>query len=126
MGIPILSTFRSGKTFQKSEEPQKTLPGSGVENDNIGRLSLLTPTRVKAAASEIKTGEMIRLDLPLDVPKQPAFGREVFQHSIKALAEGIAYDDIYHMNTQSGTQWDGFRHVAHMPTQTFYNGCKSH
>lgn len=26
------------------------------------------------------------------------------------------------MNTQSGTQWDGFRHIAHMPTKTFYNG----
>jgi len=25
------------------------------------------------------------------------------------------------MNTQSGTQWDGFRHVAHQPTTTFYN-----
>jgi hypothetical protein len=29
------------------------------------------------------------------------------------------------MNTQSGTQWDGFRHMAHMGTQTFYNGCKA-
>lgn len=29
------------------------------------------------------------------------------------------------MNTQSGTQWDGFRHIAHMPTQTFYNGTKA-
>jgi hypothetical protein len=26
------------------------------------------------------------------------------------------------MNTQSGTQWDGFRHFAHMPTGSFYNG----
>ena len=32
------------------------------ENDNLGRLNLLTPTRVKAAASsEIKTGEMVSL-----------------------------------------------------------------
>jgi hypothetical protein len=49
--------------------------------------------------------------LPLNVPNQPAFGRETFQHEIKTLAEGIAYDDLYHMNTQSGTQWDGFRSV---------------
>lgn len=28
------------------------------------------------------------------------------------------------MNTQSGTQWDGFRHVAHQSTSTFYNGTK--
>ena len=28
------------------------------------------------------------------------------------------------MNTQSGTQWDGFRHVAHQATCTFYNNTK--
>lgn len=85
----------------------------------------MTPTRVKAAASEIKTGESAPLDLPSNVPAQPAFGRKVFEHEIKALYEERAYDDIYHMNTQSGTQWDGFRHVAHQPTTTFYNNTKS-
>lgn len=50
------------------------------EEDYIGRLNLLTPARVEAAAVEIKTGEMARLDLPLDIPKQPAFGREKFEH----------------------------------------------
>ncbi|KIX93763.1 uncharacterized protein Z520_10387 [Fonsecaea multimorphosa CBS 102226] len=91
------------------------------KDDYVGRLNLLTPTRVKAASQEIRTGEMARLDLPLDVPEQPAFGRQKFEHKILPLAEGIAYDDVYHMNTQSGTQWDGFRHFAHVPTQTFYN-----
>src|SRR5271154_4053429 len=94
------------------------------KDDYIGRLNLLTPTRVKAAAAEIRTGEMARVDLPLNVPEQPAFGREKFQHSIKTIVENIAYDDLYNMNTQSGTQWDGFRHFAHIPTQTFYNGTK--
>jgi hypothetical protein len=49
--------------------------------------------------------------LPLNVPETPAFGREAFQHKIKLLVEGVAYDDTYTLNTQSGTQWDGFRHV---------------
>lgn len=74
------------------------------KDDQIGRLNLLTPTRVKNAASEINTGEMARMDLPLNVPKQPAFGRETFQHKIKVLAENHAYDDVYTLNTQSGTQ----------------------
>jgi hypothetical protein len=39
--------------------------------------------------------------LPLNVPNQPAFGRETFKHEIKVLAENLAYDDIYHLNTQS-------------------------
>lgn len=91
------------------------------KDDYCGRLNLLTPARVKEAANEIKTGESAPLDLPSDVPAQPAFGRQVFHHEIKPLFEGRAYDDIYHMNTQSGTQWDGFRHVAHQATTTFYN-----
>lgn len=33
--------------------------------DQLGRLNLLTPTRVKNAAAEIRTGEMARMDLPL-------------------------------------------------------------
>lgn len=50
--------------------------------------------------------------LPLDTPQTPAFGREEFQHKIKELFPGVAYDDTYALNTQSGTQWDGFRHVC--------------
>lgn len=62
------------------------------------------------------------LNLPLNVPQVPGFNREEFKHEIKVLAEGLAYDDKYQLNTQSGTQWDGFRHIAHMPSKTFYNG----
>jgi hypothetical protein len=121
-----------------------TIPGAPPEaawvwgeEDYIGRLNLLTPTRIKAASAEIKTGEVVPLEcvllscsvfgsinniefrkltsflnsLPLNVPEQPAFKREKFKHKIKVLADGIAYDDQYELNTQSGTQWDGFRHV---------------
>ncbi|CAI7584952.1 unnamed protein product [Penicillium manginii] len=81
------------------------------KEDQLGRLNLLTPERVKAAAAEIKTGDMVRLDLPLNVPMTPAFGREVFQHNIKTNIPDMGYDDTYTMNTQSSTQWDGFRHA---------------
>ena len=74
------------------------------------------------ASKEIKSGQIVPLNLPLDVPKVPAFNRQEFKHEIKALAPGAAYDDIYTLNTQSGTQWDGLRHIAHMPSKTFYNG----
>ena len=76
-----------------------------------------------AAAKEIKSGEIVPLNLPLQVPAVPAFGRETFKHEIKPLSDlGVAYDDKYSLNTQSGTQWDGFRHIAHLPSQMFYNG----
>jgi hypothetical protein len=90
----------------------------------LGRINLLTPTRVSAASREIKSGEIVPLNLPLDVPNVPAFGRESFKHEIKILGKNVAYDDKYTLNTQSGTQWDGFRHIAHFPTETFYNGTK--
>jgi len=66
-------------------------------------------TKETAGTSEILT---LSCSLPLDVPKIPSFGREEFKHEIKVLHPGIAYDDLYHLNTQSGTQWDGMRHVS--------------
>lgn len=101
-----------------------------LTSDQLGRINLLTPTRVKAASAEIKTGETISLkcalapriwlpwancnSLPLTEPGTPCFHRETFKHEIKDLAEGKAFDDLYTLNTQSGTQWDGFRHVLHL------------
>lgn len=41
------------------------------------------------------------------------FGRDEFQHTIRDLGgSGVAFDDLYTLNTQSSTQWDGFRHVS--------------
>ncbi|KAL9068038.1 MAG: hypothetical protein Q9161_006483 [Pseudevernia consocians] len=119
----------STKFPQRKDVPQAPYAPPGVptawvwgETDFLGRLNLLTPTRVKAAAtSEIKTGEMVSLNLPLNHPEIPAFARESFKHEIKTLAENIAYDEKYELNTQSGTQWDGFRHFAWIPTPIFYN-----
>lgn len=95
-----------------------------LTSTKIGRLNLLTPTRVAAAAKEIKSGEIVPVNLPLTTPEVPAFGRQPFKHEITTLAENIAYDDLYSLNTQSGTQFDGFRHFAHIPSGTFYNNTK--
>lgn len=123
--------FDPDSTIFPTRKELPTIPGAPEgaawvwgENDNIGRLNLLTPTRVAAAGKEIKSGEIIPVNLPLNTPEIPAFGREVFKHEIKILAEDVAYDDIYHLNTQSGTQFDGFRHFAHFPSGTFYNNTK--
>jgi hypothetical protein len=56
------------------------------------------------------------------MPLVLAFGREPFKHEIKILVLGMSCDDKYKLNTQSGTQFDGSRHFAHLPTQTFYTG----
>ncbi|TKA30303.1 hypothetical protein B0A54_15381 [Friedmanniomyces endolithicus] len=92
-------------------------------DDELGRLNLLTPARTAVAARLIKTGEVVNLDLPADLPNPPMYGREPFKHTIKPLGE-TGNDDLYEMNTQSGSQWDGFRHVGlkHNGKSTFYNG----
>ncbi|EXF78027.1 hypothetical protein CFIO01_04373 [Colletotrichum fioriniae PJ7] len=96
--------------------------------DNVGRLNLLTRTRVLAASTAIESGEVIPVKYgTLESYRhncQPAFNREPFVHHIKTLIPGLCYDDNYYMNTQSGTQWDGFRHFAHLPSGTFYNNTK--
>jgi hypothetical protein len=90
-------------------------------DDYLGRLNLLTPARVLKAKEEIRTGEMVSVNLPLDEPDPPTFGREKFRHEIKDIANGISFDDMYSLNTQSGTQWDGFRHVSCIPISTFFS-----
>ncbi|KPM42821.1 hypothetical protein AK830_g3764 [Neonectria ditissima] len=103
----------------RSELPR--IPGAPEDAAWLGRLNLLTPQRVSRAAAEIKTGEIVPVNLPLNVPEGPAFGRQCFQQEIKTVVPGIAYDDVYSLNTQSGTQWDGFRHFAHIASKKFYN-----
>ncbi|EED17439.1 conserved hypothetical protein [Talaromyces stipitatus ATCC 10500] len=94
-------------------------------NDNLGRLNLVTPSRIVSAATEIKSGESCRVDLPLSIPVKPSFGRETFKHDIKVIEGGVGHDDLYTLNTQSGTQWDGFRHISHAPSKLFYNNTRA-
>lgn len=82
-------------------------------NDELGMLNLITPETVKAAAtSEIRCGIRVSLDWPLDKPKVPTFGRQIFQHQILPSQSVTMNDDAVHFNTQSSTQWDGFRHYG--------------
>jgi len=92
------------------------------DDDELGRLNLLTNERRAAAAKLITTGETINLDWEAGLPDPPTFLREPFKHTIKPLG-ATGHDDLYEMNTQSGSQWDGFRHVGldHNGKAIFYN-----
>jgi hypothetical protein len=48
---------------------------------------------------------------PAELPNPPFFGRQPFKHTLKPMGAS-GFDDTYEMNTQSGSQWDGFRHVS--------------
>lgn len=92
------------------------------ENDELGMLNLITPDVVAAAALEIREGVRMSLDWPLNKPSHPAFDRRQFRHEILNKAPVIMNDDTIHINTQSSTQWDGFRHYGYQRSKRFYNG----
>jgi hypothetical protein len=80
--------------------------------DQLGRLNLLTPEVVAAAAQEIKTGLRFSLDWPLNKPSYPSFGRNPFEHKLVNREGRTVNDDILVFNTQCSSQWDGFRHYG--------------
>ncbi|KAI0956554.1 hypothetical protein AcW1_005205 [Taiwanofungus camphoratus] len=95
------------------------------KDDQLGTINLLTDDVVKEAAGEIKLGKMICLNWPVNFPSKPAFNRQPPQHEIWTKVEpGVnktINDDAIHINTQSGTQWDGLRHYGIHEHRVFYN-----
>ncbi|KAJ7612090.1 putative cyclase-domain-containing protein [Roridomyces roridus] len=95
------------------------------DEDQLGTVNLLTDAVVKRAASEeIRTGKSVSLNWPLNFPNKPMFGRKAPEiNMIQKKADGHLYarDDEIHINTQSGTQWDGLRHFPILEHEIFYN-----
>lgn len=68
------------------------------------------------------------LSLPLELPSPALFCREDTVHQLKHLAPG-AWDETVFCNPQSGSQWDGFRHVSPMminPVDLIYLATADH
>jgi kynurenine formamidase len=87
----------------------------------LGSLALLTPERVAAAAALVRTGKRFALDLRLDQPSPPMFGREPFRHEVFDYADNILDDRLDSFFPQGSTQWDGFGHFGH-PTKGYFGG----
>jgi hypothetical protein len=100
-------------------------PGSswGIwgEGDVFGCLNLLTPDRVMAGIGAVRRGRVFPLNLELELPGPPLFGRAAMRHEVKTLGGPFHDDELHGLNTQSSSQWDGFRHVGH-PGYGFYDG----
>ena len=96
-------------------------PGSswGLWDPRFGALDLLTPERVLAGVRSVRKGVVFSLNLELELPDPPVYARARLEHRV--LGEGHGHDDELSMNTQSSSQWDGFRHIAHKE-HGFYGG----
>ncbi|KAL0250786.1 hypothetical protein I308_103002 [Cryptococcus tetragattii IND107] len=120
--VPVIPPFDS-LPIAKSGPPYNAWGLYGSE-DELGRLHLITPEAVKRGRDTITEGISINLNLPMNFfPAHPS--RKHLEHKI--VCSGHSNDDELSFNTQSSTQWDGFRHYPyqHFPKEgqyRFYNG----
>ncbi len=117
-------------------------------DDQLGRLNLLTPERVRRAAEEICEGRSFCLSIPLDYPGgnvvnprrlppqlKPTLreGKPLFNFPFERIERqnsDIVSDDLVIMSLQYSTQWDSFAHVGAWfdadgdgtPEKVYYNG----
>jgi kynurenine formamidase len=90
-------------------------------DDQLGTLNLLTPERVVEAARLVRKGAVFPLNLSIDQPDPPLYGRGKVRQTV--VGEGGNGRDDYLDNfwPQASSQWDSLRHVRH-PDDGWYNG----
>ena len=119
--------------------------GDFGHDDQLGRLNLITPECVRAAAREVREGIRFCLSLPLDVPggnyhdlqrKAPQVfpvvrdGRVKHKLQTNPRHPDVYSDDFVTLYSQFSTQWDSLAHVGSMfdadadgvPEVRHYNG----
>ena len=101
-------------------KPAKSSWGLWGADDRLGCLNLLTPERVLAGVACVSHGAVFALNLDMELPGPPLFHRAAFEHKINSTAASND-DELSNWNTQSSSQWDGFRHVRHL-AHGHYNG----
>jgi hypothetical protein len=86
-----------------------------------GTLEVLGRDEALAGLACARDGAVHPLDLDLALVEPPLFGRAALRHEVLGELGGGSHDDLLHLNTQSSSQWDGFRHVAH-PVHGHFGG----
>lgn len=120
-------------------------------DDQLGRLNLLTPQKVREGAAEVRDGRSFCLSLPLDYPGGNALnpnrhppvlrptlrqGRVNFNFRLADLVadrSDVISDDLAILHLQYSTQWDSLAHVGSMfdangdgmPEPVYYNGFRA-
>ena len=90
--------------------------------DQLGCLNNITPERRIAASKLVKDGVSVGLNWDLGQMRVPPSFRTPIKHTIFDIGIGMN-DDLVEFNTQTSTQWDGFRHCPYaQPDGRFYNG----
>jgi kynurenine formamidase len=133
-----------------NRRPKGSNWGEFGEDDELGRINLLTAERVCRAAQEIQEGRTFCLSLPLNRPatsinstrhaprlfavrrdEKPMFNLPTANHNPHFT--DIASDDVMVLSSQYSTQWDAFAHVGHqfdadgdgLAEPLYYNGWRA-
>jgi kynurenine formamidase len=81
------------------------------QDDQLGTVNLLTAERVKRAATLVRTGRVINLNLPLNFPITLYGGfRTGYRHHIE-VNRGGRDDYVDNFAMQGSSQWDSLRHI---------------
>lgn len=138
-------------TKRWKQRPEGSNWGDFEEDDQIGRLNLITKEKVLQGIAEVVEGKTFCLSLPLDYPggnvlspvRFPPKLRPVIRNDApyfnyiwkdfdKRLTD-IAADDVVLLHTQYSTQWDSLAHRGSLfdvngdgkPEPVYYNGFKA-
>ena len=135
-------------TQRWNNRPEGSTWGDWGEDDQKGRMNLLTPERVKAAVGEVTEGLSFCLSLPLDLPGgnavnpkrhppefKPVFvGDDVYFNyvwdNVKPGDMDVSCDEAITLYSQYSTQWDSLAHIGSVfdadgdgePEPVYYNG----
>ncbi|MDX9694762.1 MAG: cyclase family protein [Bacteroidales bacterium] len=108
--------------------PQNSTWGDWGENDQLGRLNLITPDKVLQGVREVKEGKTFCLSLPLDYPGGQVINKVRFPPVLKPVIRNnaeyfnydwqqdnpnhtdLASDDYVVLYNQYSTQWDSLAH----------------
>jgi kynurenine formamidase len=130
------------------KRPENSTWGDWGEDDQLGRLNLITTEKVKQGVAEVKEGLTFCLSLPLDYPGGQVINKVRFPPVLKPVIRNnepyfnyfwnktdpnhtdIGSDDVVLLHTQYSTQWDSLAHRGALfdvmgtgePKAVYYNG----
>lgn len=139
------------RTTRWKRRPEGSTWGDFGPDDQLGRLNLLTPERVRRAIAEVREGRTFCLSLPLDFPgtsnvnsnRHPPrlsptdlHGRAFMNLPVELDRPGfrdVFSDDKVELCLQYSTQWDSFAHAGQLfdadgdgvPEIVYYNGYRA-
>ena len=113
-------------TYDELLSRQDAPPGSSWglwgQGDVLGCLNLIDRAATARGVASVLSHDVFALNLAMEQPDPPLFSRPRMTHEVTWLDGEAGHDDaLLNWNTQSSSQWDGFRHIRH-PVHGFYNG----